>query len=398
MAPHSIGSDDLEGQIQRRVGRRVRELRLAAGLTAMALSARSGISQGQLSKIENGKAMLSSKVLAALCRILDRPVGYLFQSRDEMPRVLGTLTTVEGPEDEGIKAFADAVRRQTGERLSLIPLRPAQLGTALSQVDALREGLIDLFIEEPFYYATFVPGFNLFSLPYTFRDEDHRQAFLAGNYFRQALCEPLARSGIRFLNTRWNWFRGLEWVLVSTRLIAEPRDIRGLRVRTPESGIIQDFWRLMGARPVAVPWSGVAAALRTRAVDVVPTHKTHLFPLGFCRYARFVTQLADLPPVLALGINTSRYQALPPAVQEGLRMACDASGEVFSRCVRQAENENERLNIRRFKAVYLTVDVALWHEAVDAVRNRLVEDGRLDADAWAAAMAAAPGVAERASS
>lgn len=398
MTSQGIESDGLEREIQRRVGRRVRELRLAAGLTAMELSARSGISQGQLSKIENGKAMLSSKVLASLCRVLDRPVGYLFQSRDEMPRVLGTLTTVEGPEDEGIRAFADAVRRRTGERLSLIPLRPAQLGTAHTQVEALQEGLIDLFIEEPFYYAAFVPGFNLFSLPYTFRDENHRRVFLAGDYFRDHLCEPLARSGIRFLNTRWNWFRGLEWVLVANRLIAEPRDIRGLRVRTPESDIIQDFWRLMGARPVAVPWSGVAAALRTKAVDVVPTHKTHLFPLGFCRYARFVTRLGDLPPVLALGINTSRYQVLPPAIQDGLRMACDTSGELFSRSVRRAENENERLNIRRFKAVYLTVDVALWREAVDTVRSRLVEDGRLDAGAWAAAMGTTPGAIERATS
>ena len=387
--------DDLEREIQLRVGRRVRELRLAAGLTAVALATRSGISQGQLSKIENGKAVLSSKVLAALCRVLDRPVGYLFQSRDEMPRVLGTLTTVKGPEDEGIRAFAADVRRRTGERLSLIPLRPAQLGTAYSQVEALREGLIDLFIEEPFYYAAFVPGFNIFSLPYAFRDEDHRQAFLAGAYFRQALCEPLQQAGIRFLNPRWNWFRGLEWVIVADRPITEPRDIRGLRVRTPESDVLQRFWRLLGARPVAIPWNGVVAALRSQTVDVVPTHKTHLFPLGFCRYARFVTRLGDLPPVLALGINDSRYQVLPPAIQEGLKDACDTAGEFFSRCVRRAEADNERHNIRRFKAAYLTVDVSLWREAVDAARRQLLAEGHLDAAAWEAVVGTAPKETER---
>ena len=246
-------SGDLEREIQLRVGRHVRELRLAAGLTAVQLAERSGISQGQLSKIENGKAVLSSKILVGLCRVLGRPVGYFFQSRGEMPRVLGTLTTVEGPENDGIRAFAAAVGRQTGERLSLIPLRPAQLGAARSQVEALREGLIDLFIEEPFYYAPFAPGFALFSLPYAFQSEDHRQAFLTGSYFREALCEPLRRAGIRFLNPRWNWFRGLEWVLAADRPIAEPKEVRGLRVRTPESDILQRFWELMGAHPVAMP-------------------------------------------------------------------------------------------------------------------------------------------------
>lgn len=395
MTLQRIQSDDLEREIQQRVGRRVRELRLAAGLTAVELSGRSGISQGQLSKIENGKAALSSKILAALCRVLDRPVGYLFQSQDEMPRVLGTLTTVKGPEDEGIKAFAADVGRRCGERLSIIPLQPAQLGTAHSQVEALQEGLIDLFIEEPFYYAAFVPGFNLFALPYAFRDENHRQAYLAGDHFRQALCQPLRQTGIRFLNPRWNWYRGLEWVLVADRPITEPRDIRGLRVRTPESNIIRRFWQVMGARPVTVPWSEVAAALGAGTVDVVPTHKTHLYPLEFCRHARFVTRLGDLPPVLAIGINDSRYQVLPPTIQKGLQEACDTAGAYFSRGIRRAEEENERLNIRRFKAAYLTVDVALWQKAVDDARSRLLEEGLLDAHAWEAAVGTPHEVAER---
>ncbi|MFZ7127457.1 MAG: TRAP transporter substrate-binding protein DctP [Desulfobacterales bacterium] len=398
MGSQRIQVDDLEFEIRMRVGRRVRDLRLSAGLTSTALAGMAGISQGQLSKIETGKAVLSSKILAGLCRVFDRPVGYLFQSRGEMPRVLGTLTTVEGPENEGIRAFAQAVRRMTGDRLSLIPLRPSQLGTAISQVEALREGLIDLFIEEPFYYAAFVPGFSLFSLPYAFRNEDHRQRFLAGDHFRQSLCDPLREVGIRFLNRRWNWLRGLEWVLAADRPIVEPGDIRGLRVRTPESDLIQCFWRMMGARPVAVPWAEVTSALRSGSVDVVPTHKTHLYPLGFCRYARYVTRLDDLPPVLALGINDARYQVLTPAIQAGLQEACDVAGSFFSRCVRNAEIENERLNIQRLKAVYLTVGVDLWRRTVETVRARMIDDGLMDADAWTAVTSADPGTVERAGS
>ena len=94
-------TDDLEQRIQRRV----RELRQAAGITAMVLAGQAGLSQGQLSKIENGKAKLSVKTLARLCRIFDRPVGHLFQSFDEMPWVLATLNTVKGPENEGISGL-----------------------------------------------------------------------------------------------------------------------------------------------------------------------------------------------------------------------------------------------------------------------------------------------------
>jgi transcriptional regulator with XRE-family HTH domain len=132
-------TDDLEQRIQRRVGARVRELRQAAGITAMVLAGQAGLSQGQLSKIENGKAKLSVKTLARLCRIFDRPVGHLFQSFDEMPRVLGTLNTVKGPENEGIQWFAEEVRKLSGGNLQLIPLRPSQIGSAVAQVDQLMD-------------------------------------------------------------------------------------------------------------------------------------------------------------------------------------------------------------------------------------------------------------------
>jgi len=382
-------TDDLEKHIQRRVGARVRELRQAARMTTPVLAGQAGLSQGQLSKIENGKATLSVKTLARLCRIFDRPVGYLFQSLDEMPRVLGTLTTVKGPENEAIRWFADEVRKLAGGHLQLIPLRPSQIGSATAQVDQLQKGLIDLFVEEPFYYGKFVSGFKVFSLPYAFNSEDHRQAFLGSRFFKQQLYEPLCRAGIRLINRQWNWLRGLEWVLASNRPVVAPRDLRGLRVRVVENQLTQRFWQALGARPVAVAWSEVGAALRSGDIDVLPTHKAHLYPLEFCRHVRYISLLGDLPPVLSVAVNKAKYRILSPEIQNALLEACDRAGVFFSRHVRQSEIKNEPLNIRRYKAAYLKVSLDPWLEAVDRARRDLLAEGLLDSDTAAAVDAAA---------
>jgi TRAP-type C4-dicarboxylate transport system substrate-binding protein len=382
-------TDDLEKHIQRRVGARVRELRQAAGMTTLVLAGQAGLSQGQLSKIENGKATLSVKTLARLCWIFDRPVGYLFQSFNEMPRVLGTLTTVKGPENEGIRWFAEEVRKLTGGNLQLIPLRPAQIGSAVAQVDQLKDGLIDLFVEEPFYYGKFINGFSMFSLPYAFDSEAHRQAFLGSRFFQQQLHEPLHRAGIRLINRQWNWLRGLEWVLASNRPVVVPRDLRGLRVRVVENQLTQRFWEALGARPVAVPWSEVSAALRSSDIDVLPTHKAHLYPLEFCRHVRYISLLGDLPPVLSVAVNKAKYQILSPEIQNALLEACDRAGVFFSRHVRQSEIENEALNIRRYKAAYLKVSLDPWHAAVSRTRRDLLAEGLLDSDTAAAVDASA---------
>jgi TRAP-type transport system periplasmic protein len=390
MASESFMTDDLEERIQLRVGARVRELRQAAGITAVVLAERTGISQGQLSKIENGKVALSVKVLARLCRVFDRPVGYLFQSFDQMPRVLGTLTTVKGPENAGIQWFAEEVRRLTDGGLALIPLRPSQIGSAAAQVDQLKDGLIDLFVEEPFYYSTFVPGFDTFALPYAFGSESHRRAFLDSPFIREQLVEPLRQAGIRIVNRRWNWLRGLEWVLAANRPVVTPGDLRGLKVRIVSSRLMQRFWMALGAQPVAVPWAEVGAALRAGDIDVLPTHKAHLYPLEFCRHTRFVSLLGDLPPVLCVAVNEAKYQILRPDIQSALLDACDRAGDFFSAYVRQAETENEALNIARFKTAYLKVSLDPWRAAVARTRDDLLTEGLLDSETAAVVAAAEP--------
>ena len=387
MASESLQTDALEERIQQRVGARVRELRQAAGITAVILAERTGISQGQLSKIENAKAALSVKVLTRLCRIFDRPVGYLFQSFDEMPRVLGTLTTVKGPEDAGIQWFTEEVRRLTDGGLALIPLRPSQIGAAAAQVDQLKDGLIDVFVEEPFYYSRFVPGFDAFALPYAFGSEFHRRVFLASPFFRARLVEPLRQAGIRIVNRRWNWLRGVEWVLAANRPVVAPEDLHGLKVRIVDSRLLRRFWLALGARPVAVPWAEVGAALQAGDIDVLPTHKAHLYPLEFCRHMRFVSLLGDLPPVLSVAVNEAKYQVLRPDIQKALLDACDRAGDFFSAHVRQAETENEALNIARFKTAYLKVSLDPWRAVVARARDVLLAEGLLDAET--AAMVAA---------
>jgi len=371
-----------EAQIQSLVGARIKELRQAKGLRAVDLAARAGVSQGQISKIETGKATLSIGVLSRLCRVLDRPLSYLFQREEEIPRVLGTMTTVAGPESRGLSWFIREVHRRTEGLVSLVSLKATQLGSAPAQVEQLRQGIIDLYIGELSFFHHFAPAVNVATCPYAFRDDDHLAAFLEGDFFREEVNRPLLQAGIRLINPRWNWRRGLEWVLVSNRPVTTPEEVRGLRVRIFESDILARFWRDLGAEPVVVPWTEVQAAWREGRFDLLPTSKAHLYPLGFCRYGRYVTLLGDVCPNLAVAVNEAKYAALPPALQQAVEQACLDAGGYFSQEVRRAEQENEPLNLARHKAVYLKVDLTPWRKEAARIRRRLVEGGMIPARTW----------------
>ncbi len=366
--------DDSEKAVQERIGAKIRELRIAAGLTAVELSRQAALSQSQLSKIETGKAALSISALTGLCQILGRPLSYLFQKDAEIPRVLGTMTTVAGPESRGLAWFASEVKNRTGGRLSLVPLQATLLGPQTRQSAMLKDGMLDLFIEDLPAFRDLSPALDLMSLPYIFDSTAHQRAFLDSAEFDLDVRQTLLREGVCPINSRWNWQRGLERVILSTRPIIHPDQVKGSKVRIFESPLLARFWEEMGAKPVVIPWPKLRRAWLGGEVDLLPTHKAHLYPLGFCRRGRFVTLLGDVSPQLMVAVNETRYNCLPPGVQTSLVAACDAAGEFFSREVVRAEAENEPANMRRYGATYLKVDIRPWQIASRRITEKLMTE------------------------
>ncbi|WP_157110789.1 helix-turn-helix domain-containing protein [Nocardia anaemiae] len=69
-------------ELERVIGRQVRALRLASGLSVGEMAAKVGISKAMLSKIENAQTSCSLSTLARLAAGLDVPVTSLFRGAD----------------------------------------------------------------------------------------------------------------------------------------------------------------------------------------------------------------------------------------------------------------------------------------------------------------------------
>jgi len=366
-----------EDLIQKNVGIKIRELRKAGKMNAIDLASKAGISQGQLSKIETGKANVSIKNLARLCRILGRPLNYLFQTEDKSTAVRHRIIAVAGLENHGLHWFGQEVGSNTNGTVALSSLGTLQFGPAVDQIDLILKGTVDLFIESLVEFYRIAPALKQLSLPYCFRDEQHRQAFLASPYFRKNVTEILLQKGIRLLNPNWNWIRGLEWVLVSRRPICTPEDVKGLKVRIFDCEHLRIFWDEMGAIPVVVPWSKVRKAIASGQVDVLPTSKAFVYQNGFCSNARYVTILGDIPAIMGVFITETKYSSFSSEVQHALEKACDSAGNIFSLNLYHIEKKNVRLNMSRYKAAYLKVDLSSWRLAVSRIRKKMTDQGTL---------------------
>ena len=65
------------------IGKRVRQARVAAGLTQTKLADQLGITFQQVQKNERGTNRIGASRLYQLCHVLDVPVGYFFEGIEE---------------------------------------------------------------------------------------------------------------------------------------------------------------------------------------------------------------------------------------------------------------------------------------------------------------------------
>ncbi len=193
------------------------------------------------------------------------------------------------------------------------------------------------------------------------------------------------------MNRRWNWLRGLEWVLAANRPVVTPGDLRGLRsassaaVRCDDSGAsggrAPARWRCPGRR--SAPPSGRRHRRGAHPQD--PSLPTGVLPPRALRVAA-----GGPAPGSEHGGKRRQIPDAAPAIQNALRDACDAAGDFFSRALRQAEAENEALNIAPFKAAYLKVTSTPGSAAVARARADLLGEGLLDSETAAVVAAAEP--------
>lgn len=80
--PHALPADDL-GRLEITIGQQVRKFRQEMALTNPELARNAGISQGMLSKIENGQTSASLSTLRALSSALNVPITALFRGYEK---------------------------------------------------------------------------------------------------------------------------------------------------------------------------------------------------------------------------------------------------------------------------------------------------------------------------
>ena len=274
--------------------------------------------------------------------------------------------------------FKEDLERRSGGELTVNYIPGESFGSAKQVMDQMIAGSVESFGNVLAWFTPYDKDFEILTWGFTFRDNDHMQAFFDSPTFAAMTERVRQNHGLRLLAAAPTDSR----IVYSKKPVLSIDDVGGLKMRVPQIRAYLELWQELGAKPTQVPWAEVYLALKTGVVESAEAPPGGAITKRFHEAAPNISLTRHLISTVCFTINEARYQRLPEQhkrwLEESARAAvlwirAEAEGEV-KKLLDQMVSEGATIH---------EIDTAPFQQkAVGAVR-RLEEEGLWSKGLWA---------------
>lgn len=167
------------------------------------------------------------------------------------------------PTANAVKWMGEELARLTDGRLSINQFISGQLGAEDDSIGLARFGAVDMCRVAVAALNNAFPETRLLALPYVFRDVAHMRAVVDGDVGHD-LLNVFAHRGLVGLA----YYDAAPRCLYNVRHpVEEPGQLRGLKIRAPNSDIFLEMLSVMGANPTPLSFGAIFSSLQTHLID-----------------------------------------------------------------------------------------------------------------------------------
>jgi len=225
------------------------------------------------------------------------------------------------PVHKAMLYLAERVKEKSNGKLEISVYPSQQLGTERQCLELLQIGSLAMTKVSASVLESFAPEFKVFSLPYIFRNEEHKFKVFEGEVGKELLVSP-----------EKYWLRGLCFYDAGSRSfytkdkpINTPADLTGLKIRTQESATSVDLVNALGGSATPISWGELYTALQQGVVDGAENNPPSFYlshHYEVCKYYS-LDEHTSVPDVLV--ISTVIWNDLSEQEKKWLQEAADES-------------------------------------------------------------------------
>lgn len=209
------------------------------------------------------------------------------------------------PTVEAIVRMGKKLEGATNGRLSIQMFPSMQLGGEKEMIEQAQIGALQIARISVGPMGPLVPEFNVFNLPFVFRDVAHMEKVIDGEIGTELLKKlsdhPTANLiGLCYMNA------GVRNVYNSKKPIEKVEDLKGLKIRMMGNPLFVDTMNALGGNGVAMGFDQLINAMQTGVVDGAENNEPSYDSGQHYRYAKYYSKTGHLmiPEILVFSKKT----------------------------------------------------------------------------------------------
>jgi len=220
-----------------------------------------------------------------------------------------TMTAVPTDAHAGaMRVFKEVVERVSAGNIKVKAYDSASLFKQEQEVSAVKSGQADMTATAAPWLTDGSPWVSMFTAGYIFKSYDHMTKVLNGD-IGKVMFERIAKEqGIRPLGAQYLGTRQLD--MVKDVWIKTPEDLKGVKLRMPNSDSWLFLGKALGANPTPISFSELYMALQTKTVDgqdnPLPSDKN----AKFYEVTKSITLTNHFVDSVWPAINEAKWQSL----------------------------------------------------------------------------------------
>ncbi|HEY4081251.1 MAG TPA: TRAP transporter substrate-binding protein [Burkholderiaceae bacterium] len=311
-----------------------------------------------------GAALASTLPLAAFDAKAQAPIVIKFSH----------VVAADTPKGKGAQRFKELAEERTKGRVKVEVYPNSQLYKDKEEMEALQLGSVQMLAPSLAKFAPLgVKEFEVFDLPYLFKDSDAFHALTEGAV-GQGLFKKLEAKGVKGLAY---WDNGFH-IMSANKPLHHVADFKGLKMRIQSSKVLDAQMRALGAIPQVMAFSELYQGLQTGVVDGTEGVPSNFYTQRIYEVQKHMTISNHGHLAYAAIANKKFWDGLPPDIRTILDGAMkDAT--TYANAIAATENASAMDKIKASGKVTIytltPAEVNEWKRALMPVHQEMV--GRL---------------------
>lgn len=291
---------------------------------------------------------------------------------DQIVLKLGHGGAVSDPRQTAGLTFAKVAAEKSNGKIKVEVYPSSSLGSWREMQEGLELGTCDIVIEDIGTLQRYSQFCALGFMPFVYRSEDHFSKVWKSPVADEIFNEVEKTTGFKLLGVMFRGGRDL----TAVRPVRTVEDIKGLKIRVPDSEVSIDTWKCLGGSPTPMAFPEVFGALQQKVIDAQENPLDVIYNDSIHEAAPYITLSNHVIGAFNFQFWGQKFKGFPQDVQDALKQAADAASAEYTANTAKREQEILDKYKANSKITLITLDkaeFARWQEKCKPIYDKYPE-------------------------